>query len=60
MPAERKRQLYSVCSEFDLLLLEDDPYYFMQYDNADWEQSFLSMDTEARVIRFDSFSKVSS
>ncbi|XP_071452803.1 kynurenine/alpha-aminoadipate aminotransferase, mitochondrial-like [Hetaerina americana] len=59
MPIERKKEIYEVASDFNLLILEDDPYYFLHFDDKE-PQSFLSIDTEGRVIRFDSFSKVFS
>lgn len=27
---ERKKQIYDVCVEFDIIIVEDDPYYFLQ------------------------------
>ena len=56
---ERRRQIYRIAREYDMLILEDDPYYFLQY-NDPRVPSFLSMDEDGRVIRFDSFSKVIS
>jgi len=50
LPAERKREIYDICSEYDILILEDDPYYFMQFSDRR-EASFLSMDRDCRVIR---------
>ncbi len=47
---QRKREIYQICSEHDILILEDDPYYFMQFDDRQ-EPSFFSMDTEGRVLR---------
>ena len=47
------------CSEYNLIILEDDPYFFLQY-LPNRPSSFLSLDTEGRVLRFDSFSKVLS
>ena len=45
--------------------MEDDPYYYLQYKAGeaprglkDLGRSYLSMDTENRVMRLDSFSKV--
>ena len=62
---ERKRQIYSICSEFNILIVEDDPYYYLQYTPGEGPRglqglgaSYLSMDTECRVLRLDSFSKV--
>lgn len=34
MPEQRKREVYALCCEFDLLLLEDDPYYILQFRNG--------------------------
>lgn len=56
---ERKKEIYKVAREFDLLILEDDPYYWMQFA-AQRTPSFLSMDVDGRVLRFDSFSKLLS
>lgn len=59
MTLKRKQEVYKIACEFNLLILEDDPYYFMHFIN-ETIPSFLSLDTEGRVIRFDSFSKVLS
>ncbi|KRT84152.1 hypothetical protein AMK59_903, partial [Oryctes borbonicus] len=59
MTLERKREIYKICSEYNVLILEDDPYFFMHFLD-ELTPSFLSMDTEGRVLRFDSFSKVLS
>lgn len=58
MTVERKKRVYEIAREFDLVILEDDPYYNLVYGEP--APSFLSMDTDGRVIRFDSFSKVLS
>ncbi|CAG9952687.1 unnamed protein product [Clonostachys rosea f. rosea IK726] len=74
--AKRRREIYQVCVEFDLVIVEDDPYYFLQYPGYSPQAeeqpyqpkstedflksltpSFLSMDTQGRVIRLESFSK---
>ena len=39
--------------------MEDDPYYFLHPDRA-FLDSFLSLDTEGRVVRFDSMSQLLS
>ncbi len=31
MPIERKRELYAICSEYDVIIIEDDPYYYLQF-----------------------------
>ena len=60
MTPERRQEIYEICSAYDVLILEDDPYYFMQFrDEGEGRvPSFLSIDEDQRVIRFDSFSKV--
>ena len=30
-PLERKRALYRVCQEHDLMIVEDDPYFYLQF-----------------------------
>ncbi|ORY27886.1 pyridoxal phosphate-dependent transferase [Naematelia encephala] len=57
---QRKIELYAICRKWDLLIAEDDPYCFLQIRPADKfiEPTFLSMDTDGRVIRIDSFSKI--
>nr|XP_027232239.1 kynurenine/alpha-aminoadipate aminotransferase, mitochondrial-like [Penaeus vannamei] len=55
----RRREIYALACEYDFLILEDDPYYFLQFID-DFPPSFLSLDTEGRVLRFDSFSKTVS
>ncbi|KAL4811368.1 pyridoxal phosphate-dependent transferase [Aspergillus unguis] len=75
---ERRREIYDVCVEFDIIIVEDDPYYFLQYPPYNpspaltqpqpeklspssfiksLTPSFLSLDTQGRVIRLESFSK---
>lgn len=67
-PLGRRRDIYGICRDFSILILEDDPYYYLQFSTAhggepkgltDLGQSYLSMDTDGRVIRLDSFSKAS-
>jgi kynurenine/2-aminoadipate aminotransferase len=58
---ERRKQIYRLACQYDILLIEDDPYYFLTFGNlGSLPPSFLSMDTEGRVLRLDSFSKVVS
>lgn len=57
----RRREIYDIASSYNLIILEDDPYYFVQFEDIkDFPPSFLSMDTDGRVLRFDSFSKLLS
>ena len=79
-PLERRKELYEIVKSYDMILLEDDPYYFLQMDEYEGSfsdrktpsfvnlkgqdyldnltPSYLRIDTEGRVIRADSFSKV--
>ncbi|XP_071452642.1 kynurenine/alpha-aminoadipate aminotransferase, mitochondrial-like [Hetaerina americana] len=59
LPLERKKEIYQLACKYNLLILEDDPYYHLHFMNEN-PISFLSMDTEGRVLRFDSFSKILS
>ncbi|XP_057581247.1 kynurenine/alpha-aminoadipate aminotransferase, mitochondrial-like isoform X2 [Hippopotamus amphibius kiboko] len=59
LTTKRKKEIYELAREYDFLIIEDDPYYFMQF-NKPWAPTFLSMDVDGRVIRADSFSKVLS
>ncbi|KAH9923894.1 L-tyrosine:2-oxoglutarate aminotransferase [Fomitopsis serialis] len=63
LSVERRRKIYELAQRFDLIIIEDDPYYFLQFPSnsaADttFTPSFLSMDVDERVVRVDSFSKV--
>ncbi|SCU97839.1 LAMI_0F11672g1_1 [Lachancea mirantina] len=75
---DRKTQIYRIAQKHDFLIIEDEPYYFLQMDAyeqdksrrvqknfstteefvASMAKSFISIDTEGRVVRLDSFSKV--
>ncbi|MBR7784345.1 aminotransferase class I/II-fold pyridoxal phosphate-dependent enzyme, partial [Undibacterium luofuense] len=55
----RKKEIYELARKYDFLIIEDDPYYFLQFTKP-WEPTFLSMDVDGRVIRADSLSKVIS
>lgn len=56
---ERKREIYKIAQKYNLLILEDDPYFYLQF-NKPYVPSLMSIDTDGRVIRFDSFSKLIS
>lgn len=51
-------QIFKIAHLYDLLIVEDDPYYFLTFDKP--PASFLSMDVDGRVLRLDSMSKVMS
>jgi aromatic amino acid aminotransferase I / 2-aminoadipate transaminase len=70
---ERKSAIYKVAEEYDLIIIEDDPYYFLcteYHDQAtqtlgavdaylsNLPPTFLSLDRSGRVVRLDSASKI--
>ncbi|NXJ93133.1 AADAT protein, partial [Corythaixoides concolor] len=59
LTTERKKEIYQLARKYDFLIIEDDPYYFLQFGKP-WAPTFLSMDVDGRVIRTDSFSKILS
>ena len=61
LPLERRKEILQLCSDYNLILLEDDPYFYLQFEEKHLRPpSLFSLDTEGRVIRFDSFSKILS
>lgn len=68
LSAARRAEVYAIASEHELIVLEDDPYYYLGFeDDANEEEaaytrlkSLLSIDVDGRVLRFDSFSKLLS
>ncbi|XP_011311639.1 kynurenine/alpha-aminoadipate aminotransferase, mitochondrial [Fopius arisanus] len=56
---DRKKEIYKLAQKYDFLIIEDDAYYFVHFLDHQ-PSSFLSMDTDGRVIRLDSFSKIVS
>ncbi|KAK4689309.1 hypothetical protein P7C73_g797, partial [Tremellales sp. Uapishka_1] len=96
MPAERYDRIYEICSKHDVIIMEDDPYFALQYKSYEADitkreailaharetmakvplgeehshavaqvfndyagiRSYLSRDTEGRVVRIDTFSKI--
>ncbi|MEE6460989.1 hypothetical protein FKM82_001165 [Ascaphus truei] len=59
LTTERKMEIYQLAHEYDFLIIEDDPYYFLQFGKP-WAPTFLSMDVDGRVLRTDSMSKILS
>ncbi|GAB1293177.1 Kynurenine/alpha-aminoadipate aminotransferase, mitochondrial [Apodemus speciosus] len=59
LTGDRKKEIYELARKYDFLIIEDDPYYFLQFSKP-WEPTFLSMDVDGRVIRADTFSKILS
>ncbi|KAI9315506.1 pyridoxal phosphate-dependent transferase [Dichotomocladium elegans] len=56
---ERKKKTYALCQKYDLMIIEDDPYYYLQFSEKRIP-SYFSMDVDGRVIRMDSMSKILS
>nr|XP_005309775.1 kynurenine/alpha-aminoadipate aminotransferase, mitochondrial isoform X2 [Chrysemys picta bellii] len=59
LTADCKKKIYQLARCYDFLIIEDDPYYFLQFEKTK-APSFLSMDVDGRVIRCDTFSKIIS
>lgn len=70
---ERRKSIYDVAERHDLIIIEDDPYYFLQLGQsneplptsadeylATLPKSYLSLDTSGRVLRLDATSKILS
>jgi 2-aminoadipate transaminase len=54
---ERRAKLYALAGEYDLLLVEDDPYGLLRFE-GEAVPLLKSMDQEDRVIYLGSFSKI--
>jgi 2-aminoadipate transaminase len=54
---ERRRRLLAVASEYDLLIVEDDPYGYIRFSGEPLP-SLKALDSEGRVITLRSFSKI--
>lgn len=55
---ERRKHLLAIASRFDLLILEDDPYQLLRLETQKLLPTLQALDTEHRVLRLDSFSKI--
>ncbi|WVR08942.1 hypothetical protein IAU60_006001 [Kwoniella sp. DSM 27419] len=59
---ERKLEILKICKEYNVLIFEDDPYYYLATELL---PSYFELETEVypeggHVVRFDSFSKLLS
>ncbi|KAI0416838.1 pyridoxal phosphate-dependent transferase [Xylaria grammica] len=36
---ERRRELYEICSRYDVIIAEDDPYWYLQFPSAEVEEA---------------------
>ncbi|KAG5637955.1 hypothetical protein H0H81_002483 [Sphagnurus paluster] len=61
---ERRKEVLRLAREHDLIILEDDPYYYLYYGKAERPPSYFALELEepevGRVLRFDSLSKILS
>ena len=92
LSVQRRKEIYALCCKYDIIIVEDDPYWYLQYPSANEHSlatrdkptsqhtepgsrnynapkssgfpfldslvpSYLSVDTEGRVVRLDTFSK---
>lgn len=91
MSVERRKEIYALCQKYDVVIIEDEPYWNLQYPSANslaaryrggsaypdlfarnynshgrssgYEfldsllPSYMSVDTDGRVVRLDTFSK---
>ncbi|KAG2008728.1 kynurenine/alpha-aminoadipate aminotransferase [Coprinopsis cinerea AmutBmut pab1-1] len=60
---ETRVEVLRLARKYDLIIIEDDPYYFLYYGNLPRPPSYFSLERElggelGRVLRLDSFSKV--
>lgn len=55
---ERKKHLLEIASRYDLLIVEDDPYSYLVFDDTVDTRLLKSMDTENRVIYIGTISKI--
>jgi len=62
----RRKEVLELLREYNILILEDDPYYFVYFGTAPRIPSYFMLEAQTgdrsvgRVLRFDSFSKILS
>jgi 2-aminoadipate transaminase len=59
MPETRRKKLVDLANEYDLVIIEDDPYGKLRFD-VDHIKPIKSFDDEGRVIYMSTFSKILS
>ncbi len=59
MPIERRKRMLELCSKYNVLIIEDNPYGDLRFTGED-VATLKSLDTEGRVIYCGSFSKILS
>jgi len=58
MSLKKRYRLLELAYKFDTFILEDDPYQLVNYKKEKKLPTLYSLDTEGKVIRLDSFSKI--
>jgi 2-aminoadipate transaminase len=59
MPESRRKELVNIANEYDLVVVEDDPYSKLRYD-CQAVKPIKAFDDEGRVIYMSTFSKILS
>jgi len=59
MPEKRRKKLLDIAKDYDLIIIEDDPYGKLRFD-VDHIKPLKSFDDEGRVIYMSTFSKILS
>lgn len=62
---ERRREVLQIARAHNILILEDDPYYYLYFGKEERPPSYFALEAQVggvvgNVVRFDSFSKVLS
>ena len=57
MPEKRRKELINIAHEYDLVIVEDDPYGKLSYD-IDHVRPIKAFDDDGRVIYMSTFSKI--
>ncbi|PKS05352.1 hypothetical protein jhhlp_008726 [Lomentospora prolificans] len=49
LPMERRKELYAICQKYDVIIVEDDPYWYLQYPSAEREEARSRSEPEPTV-----------
>ena len=58
MSMDRKKHLLDIASEYDLIIIEDDPYSYFVYDEGIDVTPLKTLDKEGRVVYLSTLSKI--
>ncbi|BAA79080.2 alanine glyoxylate transaminase [Aeropyrum pernix K1] len=58
MPLDRRRELLQLASNYDMLVIEDDPYSHIAFEKTGEEVPLQALDSEGRVVYVTTFSKI--